>query len=360
MKKITTGALAAICVGMLLTGCAQEPKKTADSQAAPQDGGITTEAAAAPAVKESFVNYNTSKEEEMVVLLDRFEEQTGIHGETVRLSAGEALGRITVERDNPKAGVWYGGGIDSYIQAKEEGLLEPYFSPTAEAIPNEYKDRDGYYTGAYLTYLVIAYNKTLLEEKGVQPPTSWQDLLDPAYQGQITMANPGSSGTAYTFLSTMCQLYGEEQGLDYMKQLNANIKSYEKSGSAPSRLAAQGEAMIAITYLHDVISYQDQGFVDLKAVIPQEGTGYEIGCVALIKDGPDPEASKKFIDFVLQPESQVVQDELGYCIGHTHPDAELSDQIKAMGDFRLIDYDFEWSGNNRIRLVETWSSMVGE
>ncbi len=366
MRKMTVGMAAAISVGLLLTGCSSGGSDSQPVSQAPQtektaDGGAAenTEQEAAP-VEDSFVVYNSSKEEEMVILLDRFETESGIHGETVRLSAGEALGRITVERENPKNGVWYGGGIDSYIQAKEEGLLEPYFSPTADTIPDEYKDPEGYYTGAYLTYLVIGYNKTLLEEKSVKAPTSWQDLLDPAYEGQITMANPGSSGTAYTFLSTMCQLYGEEEGMEFMKKLDPNIKSYEKSGSAPSRLAAQGEAMIAITYLHDVISYQDQGFTDLVAVIPSEGTGYEIGCVALIKDGPDPEASKRFIDFVLRAENQVVQDEVGYCAGHTQPDAPLSEQIKAMGDFDLIDYDFEWSGTNRTRLVEEWSAMIGE
>lgn len=364
MKKATAGVVTAVFVGALLTGCSSgNSNNQQTSPQTSQNTGTTTAGnteAAAPEVEDSFVVYNASKEEEMVILLDRFENETGIHGETVRLSAGEALGRITVERENPKNGVWYGGGIDSYIQAKEEGLLEPYFSPTADTIPDEYKDPEGYYTGSYLTYLVIGYNKALLDEKGVAAPTSWKDLLDPAYEGQITMANPGSSGTAYTFLSTMCQLYGEEEGLEFMKKLNANIKSYEKSGSAPSRLAAQGEAMIAITYLHDVVSYQDQGFVDLIAVIPKEGTGYEIGCVALIKNGPDPEASKKFIDFVLRPENQVVQDEIGYCVGHTQPDAPLSEQIKAMGEFKLIDYDFEWSGINRNRLVEAWSAMVGE
>lgn len=361
MKKVIRGLAVAIGGALILTGCSKGQTDPAAGKPAEQaKDAVTTAGNAGGGTEDSFVVYNASQEEEMVILLNRFEEESGIHGETVRLSAGEALGRITVEQENPKAGVWYGGGIDSYIQAKEQGLLEPYFSPTADGIPAEYKDPEGYFTGAYLTYLVIAYNNALLEEKGVEPPKSWQDLLDPVYEGQITMANPGSSGTAYTFLSTMCQLYGEEEGMEFMKKLNPNIKSYEKSGSAPSRLAAQGEAMIAITYLHDVISYQDQGFKDLMAVIPEEGTGYEIGCVALIKGGPDPEASKKFIDFVLQPESQVVQDELGYCVGHTHPDATLSKQIEAMGDFKLIDYDAEWAGSNRNRLVEEWSAMVGE
>lgn len=365
MKKTLKCIMAATLAGVLLAGCGSPNTGTTDAPTTKDEGSASGQESSESEgttveVEDSFVVYNASKEEEMVIHLERFEKESGIHGETVRLSAGEALGRITVERENPKAGVWYGGGIDSYIQAKEEGLLEPYFSPTAEEIPDEYKDPEGYYTGAYLTYLVIGYNETLLKEKGVEPPKSWSDLLDPAYKGQITMANPGSSGTAYTFLSTMCQLFGEEEGLQFMQDLHPNIKSYEKSGSAPSRLAAQGEAMIAITYLHDVISYQDQGFTDLIAVIPEEGTGYEIGCVALIKDGPDPEASKRFIDFVLQPESQVVQDEVGYCAGHTHPDAPLSDQIKAMGEFDLIDYDFEWSGTNRNRLVEEWSALVGE
>lgn len=307
-----------------------------------------------------LIIYNTSKEEEMNILLDRFEAETGIRGETVHLSAGEALGRISVERENPKANVWYGGGIDSYIQAKNDGLLEGYVSPTAATIPDKYKDADGFFTGQYVTYLVIAYNKALLEEKGVNPPTSWQDLLDPAYEGQITIANPASSGTAYTFLSTMCQLYGEEDGLKFMQALNSNVKSYEKSGSAPSRLAAQGEAMIAITYLHDVLSYVEQGFVDLVPVIPTEGTGYEIGCLGVIAGGPDQDVAKAFVDFCLRPENQVVQDEVGYYAGRTQPEAELSQYIKDLGDINLIEYDFVWSGSNRTRLVEEWSALVGQ
>lgn len=195
MRKIAAKILALTCAEIMLAGCSSGAgggQTTAPEQTAATTGddvSADTKAETPPA-EDSFVVYNTSKEEEMVIHLNRFEKETGIHGETVRLSAGEALGRITVERENPKNGVWFGGGIDSYIQAKEEGLLEPYFSPTAAAIPAEYKDPEGYYTGAYLTYLVIAYNKTLLDEKGVAAPTSWQDLLDPAYKGQITMANP--------------------------------------------------------------------------------------------------------------------------------------------------------------------------
>jgi len=348
--------LAVALAAVMLSGCSGGSANTESKN--------QTEQPEASAVTDysgmELIIYNTSKEEEMLILLEKFEKETGIHGETVRLSAGEALGRITVERENPKANVWYGGGIDSHNQAKAEGLLTPYVSPSAGTIPSQYKDSEGYFTGQGLTSLVIGYNKALLEERNVPVPTSWKDLLDPAYEGQITMANPGSSGTAYTFLSTICQLFGEEEGMAYMKELNKNIKSYEKSGSAPARLAAQGEAMIAITYLHDVLSYQEEGFVDLMAVVPEDGTGYEINCVSMIEGGPDQEIAKAFIDFVLRPENQVIADEVGYHVIHTQPDAKNSEKLNSLGEIKLIQYDFEWAGSNRNRLVEEWGAMVGE
>lgn len=378
MKKRNV-LLPLLLVSTMLTACSGNTK--AESAAAPLASVADTTTIAAESSAENpetageaatettwpdltgqtVVVYNSSTEEELLELGKRFEAATGCKVESIQLSAGEALGRISVEKENPKAGMWYIGGVDSYISAKKDGLLEQYSSSTAAGFSDQFKDKDGYYTGVTMTYLVIGYNQTLLDELGLNVPASWQDLLDPAYAGQITMASPATSGTAYTFLSTICQIYGEKEGIEYMKALDANVKSYEKSGSSPSRLCAQGEAAIAITYFHDVTNYQGQGFDDFLCLIPSEGTGYEMACTALIKGGPSPEAGKAFIDFVLMAESQEVAISLGYHRGCTNPDTRSSELVKELlADAPVIEYDAEWSGENRERLIGEWAEAVGQ
>jgi iron(III) transport system substrate-binding protein len=250
-------------------------------------------------------------EDHMVKAVDEFSKETGVKAEAVRMSSGEILGRIRAEKENPKASVWFGGPADAFVQAKEDGLLENYVSDNAKDVSDKYKDKEGAWTGIYIGYLGFASNKKLLDEKGIEAPKSWEDLLKPEFKGQVSIANPGSSGTAYTVLSTLVQLKGEEEGLKYMKNLNTNIKSYEKSGTAPARLAGQGEVMVGISFLHDGIKYREEGMKDLVLTAPSEGTGYEIGATAVLKNGPDQKAAKMFVDFCLSKKGQ----ELGQTVG---------------------------------------------
>ena len=162
-------------------------------------------------------------EEHMAKAVQEFQKDTGIKVEAVRMSSGEVLGRIRAEKNNPKASVWWGGPADAFIAAKQDGLLEKYQSPNAAKIPAKFKDPDGFWTGIYVGYLGFSSNAKLLKEKNIPVPQTWQDLLRPELKGQVSMANPGASGTAYTLLATIVQLMGEEKGLVYMKKLNGQI-----------------------------------------------------------------------------------------------------------------------------------------
>jgi iron(III) transport system substrate-binding protein len=116
----------------------------------------------------------------------------------VRMSSGEALTRLRNEKDNPQFDIWWGGPIDSFIAAKEEGLLQAYDSPNLANIinPDLMKDPDNYWAGIYVGSLGFATNTNwLAENPGVEAPRSWDDLLKPEFQGQIMVAHPSSSGT---------------------------------------------------------------------------------------------------------------------------------------------------------------------
>ena len=88
----------------------------------------------------------------------------------LRLSAGEAINRIRAERSSPQASILYGIGLPSMLTLKADGLLEPYKSPEAAAIPDKYKDPEGYWTGTDVDFIGFASNKKFLQEKGLKAP----------------------------------------------------------------------------------------------------------------------------------------------------------------------------------------------
>jgi iron(III) transport system substrate-binding protein len=301
--------------------------------------------------------YGGSMEDHMVATVNKFQKATGIKVQAVRLSSGEILGRVRAERNNPKASIWFGGPADAFIQASAEGLLENYISPEAANISDKYKDKNGAWTGIYFSHLGFASNQRLLKEKKVKAPTSWNDLLKPQFKGQICMADPRTSGTAYTALATVIQIMGETKGLQYMKALNKNIRSYEKSGSAPARMAGQGEVMVGIAYLNDALTFKKEGFSDLVLSSPKEGTGIQLGAVAILKGGPDQKAAKAFIDWALGVEAQEIGRDLVDC-QPTNMKSKVEKVDPSEKNAKGINYDFSWAGQNREALIKKWSEVI--
>nr|WP_307776080.1 ABC transporter substrate-binding protein [uncultured Cetobacterium sp.] len=305
--------------------------------------------------QQTFTFYAGLQDDHAAMIAKKFEEKTGIKTDYVRMSSGEVLARLKAEKNNMTASVWYGGPVDAFVAAEKEGLLEKYDAPERKNIPAELKDKNGYWTGIYVGYLGFVGNKKMLAEKGLEMPDSWEDLLDPKFENEIVVAHPGSSGTAYTMVATLVQRFGEDQAMDYLKKLNKNIRQYTKSGTAPGRMAGQGEATVGITFLHDAIKYKKEGYTDIIISAPSEGTGYEIGGVALLKNAPNMEAGKKFVDWVLTKEVQ----ELGKTVGSyqflTNETANPPEEAMQLKDTKLIDYNFDWAGTNRVRLVDKFT-----
>jgi iron(III) transport system substrate-binding protein len=288
-----------------------------------------------------------------------FQEQTGIPTSYVRLSSGEALARIRAAAAAPEFDVWWGGPADGYVAAMGEDLLEPYVSPNAAVIPDTHKDADGAWTGVYVGALGLCSNMKVLEELGVEQPDSWDDLLDPKLQGHVAMAHPASSGTAYTALFTqVLRLGGDDAAMDYMRQLHNNILQYTKSGSAPAEMAGRGEIAVAVVFSHDCVKNIDAGFSDLAVSFPTDGTGYEIGGVALIANAPQPDAAKVWIDWSLTAPAQEIGPTVGSYQLPTNPDAAVSERSVDLSQVPLVEYDFQAAGEARPRLTQRFEDEV--
>jgi iron(III) transport system substrate-binding protein len=323
----------------------------------------------------------TPQEDWCVAMTQAFEEETGIDTNYVRLSSGESLARVRASQDNPEFSVWWGGPADAFIAGAEEGLLEQYESPSAEAIPAEYKDADGNWTGVYVGALGFCSNLEILDELGVEPPTSWQDLLAPELQGNVAMAHPATSGTAFTaFWSVVTlkadELEAEEAGtgydeegaptqeaidaaFEYFGQLHQNILQYTRSGAAPGTMAGQGEVAVSIIFSHDCTKLQVEGFEGiLTTTFPEEGTGYEIGGMAILAGAPEPEAARMWYDWALTAEAQEIGQTVNSLQLPTNPDAAVSELSVNLSDVNLIDYNFQAAGLNRTALVERFDAEI--
>lgn len=289
-----------------------------------------------------------------------FEAETGIDTSHVRMSSGESLVRLQAGAGNPEFDVWWGGPADGQIAAGLEGLVEPYISPNAAAIADSQKAADGTWSGVYVGALGFCSNQKLLDELGVEVPDSWEDLLDPALVGNVMVAHPASSGTAYTtFYTQISRLDGDEDAaMDYMAELHDNILFYTKSGSAPGRHAGGEEVAVAIIFSHDCIKNIEAGMTDLVVSFPSEGTGYEIAGQSLVANAQHPNNAKTWIDWALTKEAQEVGPTVGAFQLPTNPEATASEKAVNISELALVDYDFDAAGEARSRLTERFENEI--
>lgn len=283
----------------------------------------------------------------------------------VRNGSGSTLAKIEAEKNNPQADVWYGGTLDPHSQAAEMGLLQAYQSPNLAQIDEKFRDpakmKGNYSSVVYMGILGFSANLDRLQKLGLEKvPQSWEDLLDPRLAGEIQIADPQSSGTAYTAIATFVQLWGEEKAFDYFRKLHKNISQYTKSGITPARNTARGETTIGIGFLHDYAMEKKNG-ANIEMVVPSEGTGYELGGVSILKGARNLDNAKLFVDWALSKEAQELSWQKGEAFQVlTNTTAEPSPYSLDPKTLKLINYDFEKYGSSeeRKRLIDKWVNEV--
>ena len=276
-----------------------------------------------------------------------FSEKFKVETNFVRKSGGESLAQLRAEGDRPTFDVWWGSPIDSFIAAKKDGLLENYVPPTAAEIPDRFKDPEGGWHGIYAGSIGWAINTKRLAEKGLPEPKVWDDLIKPEYKGEIAIAHPATSGTAYTTVVTLMLMKGEDKGWEYFKALHNNVLQYTKSGVGPMRMLDGAEATIGIVFSHDIFVSVEKG-LPIKLVFPQDGTGYEVGGMALIKGAQNVPEAKQWIEWALTPEGQEIGATAKAYQAPTNPKAKVPKP--EFMQVKLIDYDFNWAGANEERI----------
>ena len=292
-----------------------------------------------------------------------YSRTTGTKINVALKGSGEALAQLIAEKDNPKTDVWFGGTGDPHLQAAEQGLTLEYKSPTLPQLhpwAQQQAQQSKYRTvGIYSGPLGFGYNPELLAKKKLPVPKTWADLTKPIYKGEVQVANPASSGTAYTMIATLVQLMGEEKAFEYLKALHKNVSQYTRSGTAPIKAVARGETAVSISFVHDGPGEKMQGF-PVETITPGDGTGAEIGSMSIIKGARNMDAAKKFYEWALTPSAQEIAFAAKSFQVPSNKAAKIDANVPDFRKIKFIDYDYAKYGASaeRRRLIARWEKEV--
>jgi len=293
-----------------------------------------------------------------------FQRETGIRVNMTRKSAGEILAQVTAEAQNPRTDILFGGSSEMHITAAERNLLQPYTSPNMAGL-HEWAQRVhriagercvGVSSGA----IGIVWNRELMARRNLPLPRSWADLLNPAYRGEIQLPNPNSSGTAYTIIAGLVQLWDEDRAFDHLRRLNANVNAYTRSGAAPMQAVARGETALAVSFNMEVASMREAGF-PIELAYPEEGTSYEVACMSIVRGARNLAQARRFYDWYLTPAAMDIGPRVNQWHAPAHQDAAGDPRIADLSRIRLIDYDFARFGESemRRRILNRWDREIG-
>lgn len=277
----------------------------------------------------------------------------------VRDSTGVVVSKLLAEKNNPQADVIWGVAITGLGVLKLEGMLEPYAPKNIAKIDPKYKDNseNPLWWGHQISGAVICFNTVEAEKRGLPKPTSWNDLLDPIYKGQIVMPDPTSSGTGYYDVVSWLQMWGDDNGAGggwkYMDGLHNNIAQYTHSGSKPCNMAATGEFVMGISFEYRGNTNKDKG-APIDLVFPKEGLGWDVESFAIHKGTDNLEDAKVLADWAASDEAMKLYGQ-NYALTSV-PGTEI--KLKYVPDNYeelLIDMDFDRASEERPRILAEWS-----
>lgn len=303
--------------------------------------------------KDSLLIYTAVEPEYLAVYKQAFEKQNpDLEIVYIRDSAGPISARLIAEKNHPKADVIFGLSAIALEKLHQIGLLEPYRPQNADLINPKMRSQDFAWFGMNAWGGSICVNTDLLQKRGLPIPRSWEDLLDPIYEGQIVMPSPFSSSTGFMFLLGWIQGMGEEKGWDYVEKLHRNILFYTPSGARPAAMAAQGEILIALTseaFVKPFMRFK----IPVTSIEPESGIAWDAEGCAMPRGTPHPENAKRFLDFCASKE---VGDVAATFSGISAIDQYSTKAGQKIAE-RFIALDFRRAADERQRMIERWQKI---
>jgi iron(III) transport system substrate-binding protein len=248
----------------------------------------------------SLLLYGGATLQHMTLLIENFNRaHPGIKVNYLRKS-GSSLFELIVRELRAKtynADAYVPITIDQAMYLAERKLLSRHASPERAAIPEQTKDRDGYWTTLYQTGHVFAYNTRQVSAKDA--PRSYDDLLLPGWKGRIMMDEEED-----LWYASVLEILGKEKGQSFMRRLAQQEPVFQGSKTLMMQLLCAGEVALAFPVnFNQANDAKKRGCpTDWTVIEPQ--TQRPPFVIAMAQNAPHPAAAKLFIDFLLAKEPQ--------------------------------------------------------
>ena len=264
--------------------------------------------------------YISNGSDDSVDVVDAFQKLTGIHVNYTTFDSNESL------YAKLKSGAAdYDVIIPSdYMVAKmiSEGMLVklnfdniPNFQNIDEVYRNADYDPANEYTVPYMLCTTgIIYNTTMVDKA----PTSWADLWDEQYAGNILMFNNSRDAYAIAAFATGHSINPQsteevDEVVDHLKAQKPLVQAYVMDEIFDKMIG--GEAAIGVYYSGDAITMIDDN-PDLAWVFPEEGSVLSVDSMCIPATSENEEAAEMFINFMCETDIGKANAEY---IGYTTP-----------------------------------------
>ena len=281
---------------------------------------------------ETLTLYTSQPNADAQMTVDAFmEANPDIEVEWVRDGTTKLMARLMaeIEAGNPQPDVLLIADTVTLEGMAQNGQLQAYNSPEADAYDPALYSAEGFYYSTKLITTGIVYNT------GAEiQPSSWADLADPALKGQIAMPSPLYSGAALIHLATL--IGDKDLGWDYYTDLATNDARAQGGNGGTFKAVASGEKPYGVVVDFLAIRNKADGS-PVEFVFPKEGVSYVTEPVAILESANNVDAAQKFVDFVLAQKGQDLVLDMGYIPARN--DMDVPAGFPARADIKLMSFD---------------------
>ena len=341
-------------------------KKKSDTQYDFGDGPVALKTLAELSAKEgtAFVTYGIPENwAGYKEIFEVFNKRYGKQHFDTDLSSGEEIAKMKAEQGNPQADVG-DIGITWGPKAVSEGVPAKYKHKFWNEIPASYKDPEGHWCAWYEGTFMFMVNEDLVEKV----PATWNDLLDPAYKGKVTIGDPRTAAMYLAaFWAANLAMGGSETnltpGIEYFRQLR---ESGNMSMINPSKAAfAKGEVPVYFgwdyLFLNWARELRAEAEMNISTVIPSDGSVSFPYAYMINKVAPHPATARLFVEFMFSDEGQILNAK--YFARPARKSVKLPADIEALyppktAYQRVKPFDWIKSEATKEEFIRRWTNEV--
>lgn len=354
MKKLLSILLALLMV-FSLVGCTEKEQPSNGDQ--PEE---TTELGG------TLVIYSPNSDA-LVEVAETFGELYGVDVQIQSMGTGECLEKIVAEAENPQADILY-GGLNYANAFKYAENFEQYTAAGDENLPEAYRNTNGVATHYGLDgSAALLVNVEALENLGISIDDfkGYADLLRPELQGEgkIAMGDPAKSSSAWAELTNMLLVMGDEpydeKAWDYVKQFAGQLSGIIGSSSAIYKGVVEGEYVVGVSYEDPCVGLLVDGAENVKLVYPEEGAVWLPAGAGIVKNAPNMDNAKAFIDWLISDEGQ---NEIAKttCRPANTNISNTTDKMTPFADIKVAYEDMQLCGENKGDWQARWTEIYNE